>query len=70
MRPLSASRSWLLFAVTPMIFQLSALRTAVLLVVAANLVPVAVVALSEPAGILPQLLISVISCATGIWLGF
>ncbi len=62
--------TWLLFAITPMIFQLSALRTAVLLVVVTNLVPVTAVALLDPADIVPQLLISAISCAAGIWLGF
>ncbi len=62
--------TWLLFAMTPLIFQLVPLRTAVPLVVVTNLVPVAAVALLEPDAIVAQLLISTISCAAGIWMGF
>ncbi|MET0419389.1 MAG: sensor histidine kinase [Actinoplanes sp.] len=62
--------TWLLFAITPLIFMLAPLRTAVVLVVIANLVPVAAVAVLNPPEVLPQLLISAISCAAGLWLGF
>jgi signal transduction histidine kinase len=62
--------TWLLFAITPMIFLLTLLRQAVVLVVVTNLVPPVVAVFEEPALFWLNLLIAVISSAAGIWLGF
>jgi signal transduction histidine kinase len=62
--------TWLLFAVTPLIFQMVALRTAVPMVILANLVPVAAALTESLAAAGTQLAIAVISGAGGIWMGF
>ena len=61
--------TWLLFAVIPMLFEMAELRTAVALVVVANLVPVAVTARESPESLRTQLVIAVVTGAAGIWLG-
>ena len=62
--------TWLLFALTPLIFQLVALRVAIGVVVATNLVPVTVDLWAAPEMIPMDALIAVISSVGGIWLGF
>ena len=62
--------TWLLFALIPLIFQLAPLRTAIGLVVLVNLVTPAVDLVEQPSMVGGDLLISLISAATGAWLGF
>ena len=62
--------TWLLFALTPLIFQMVALRVAIGVVVATNLVPVAVDVWAAPEMLPMDVLIALISSAGGIWLGF
>jgi signal transduction histidine kinase len=62
--------TWLLFALTPLCFQLVRLRTALVMVVVINLVPVAAAATAGLAAVRMQLVIAVISASAGIWLGF
>jgi signal transduction histidine kinase len=62
--------TWLLFAITPMIFQLTSLRPAIAFVVVTNLIPPIVTVFQEPAQLGLDLLVAVISSAAGIWLGF
>lgn len=64
------SATWLLFGVIPLIFQLVRLRTAVVLVVVVNLVPVAAATTDGAAAVRMQALIALISASGGIWLGF
>ena len=62
--------TWLLFAMIPMIFQLTEMRSAIVLVVAVNLVaPIRDLFLS-PREVRADLVIAVISAAAGVWLGF
>ena len=62
--------TWLLFAMIPMIFQLVSMRPAIVLVIVVNLVtPIRDLVLS-PEETRADLVIAVISAATGIWLGF
>ena len=62
--------TWLLFAMIPMIFQLTEMRSAIVLVVAVNLVaPIRDLFLS-PQEVRADLVIAVISAAAGVWLGF
>ena len=61
--------NWLLFAVTPLIFQLVPLRTAIVMVIVTNLLPTAIDLVRAPAQVPGDLVIGVISCASGIWLG-
>jgi signal transduction histidine kinase len=62
--------TWLLFAVTPLIFQMTGMRTAIAVVVLANLVPVGADLLQNPSAVPTDLVIGAISSAAGIWLGF
>ena len=62
--------TWLLFALTPLCFQMVRLRTAMVMVVVINLVPVVAAAPDGLAAIRVQLVIAVISASAGIWLGF
>jgi len=62
--------TWLLFAFAPLIFMMVALRVAVPMLVLANLVPVAAALTDSLAAAGTQLLVSVITAAGGIWLGF
>ena len=62
--------TWLLFAMIPMIFQLAAMRRAIVLVVLVNLVTPAIDVVQSPGNLRSDLLIAVISSAAGIWLGF
>ena len=62
--------TWLLFAMIPMIFQLTEMRGAIVLVIVINLVaPIRDLFLS-PQEVRADLLIAVISAAAGVWLGF
>ncbi len=62
--------NWLLFGVTPLIFQLAALRTAAVAVVAANAVLPVSDAILRPAAVGLDIVIALISTAAGLWLGF
>ncbi|GAA0588102.1 sensor histidine kinase [Paractinoplanes ferrugineus] len=62
--------TWLLFAMTPMIFQMASLRGAIILVIVINLITPAIDVVQNPSAVKWDLLIAVISAATGIWLGF
>ncbi|MFG1991807.1 sensor histidine kinase [Actinoplanes sp. NPDC048988] len=62
--------NWLLFAIIPLIFQMVRLRAAVIAVVAIVLVPPVADLFLRPGQIIPDLIIAVISAASGIWLGF
>ena len=62
--------NWLLFAIIPLTFQMVPLRTAAITVVAVNLVPAATDAVLRPEQVPLDLVIAVISSASGIWLGF
>jgi signal transduction histidine kinase len=62
--------TWLLFAMIPMIFQLAAMRPAIVLVIAVNLITPVVDLVRSPESFKGDLIIAVISSATGIWLGF
>jgi signal transduction histidine kinase len=62
--------TWLLFAMIPMIFQLAAMRPAIVLVIVVNLVTPVIDVFQNPAAVKWDLIIAVISSATGIWLGF
>jgi signal transduction histidine kinase len=62
--------TWLLFAMIPMIFQLVSMRPAIVLVIVVNLVaPIRDLFLS-PEEVRADLVIAVISGASGVWLGF
>jgi len=62
--------TWLLFAMIPMIFQLVSMRPAIVLVIVVNLVaPIRDLFLS-PQEVRADLVIAVISGASGVWLGF
>lgn len=62
--------TWLLFAVIPLFFQLVEMRQAFVLVVLVNLVNPAVDVFEGPERLPVDLVIAVISAATGIWLGY
>ena len=63
--------TWLLFAMIPLIFQLAALRMAIVLIVVVNaLIPVLDMLTGRWDSLLMDSLIALISTATGIWLGF
>jgi len=62
--------TWFLFVVIPLIFQMTSMRRAIILVILVNLVPPAADIVNEPSMIPIDLVIGVISGATGIWLGF
>jgi signal transduction histidine kinase len=62
--------TWLLFAVIPLMFQLVSIRAAIPLVILASFVGPAVDAFQDPALVGTDLVIAVISAATGVWLGF
>jgi signal transduction histidine kinase len=62
--------TWLLFALTPLIFQMAGMRTAIAVVILANLVPVGADLLQHPSSVAGDLVIGAISSAAGIWLGF
>ncbi|MEU8656401.1 sensor histidine kinase [Actinoplanes philippinensis] len=61
--------TWLLFAVIPVIFQMVVVRLAIALVVAANLIPVAVEYYYEPGGVGMDLVIAAISTGAGLCMG-
>ena len=61
--------TWLMFAVVPMIFQVVQIRRAIPLVVAVNLLPVAVQYHHEPADIGMDLVVAAISTSAGICMG-
>jgi len=62
--------TWLLFAIIPLIFQTVSLRRSIVLVVLVNLVKPAADAVTRPAMVGADLLIGLITTATGVWLGF
>ncbi|WP_030434320.1 sensor histidine kinase [Actinoplanes subtropicus] len=62
--------SWLLFAIIPMLFMLVPIRSAIVLVIAVNLVAPLRDAILSPGYVRSDLVIALISAATGIWLGF
>ncbi|MCU7725486.1 histidine kinase [Actinoplanes sp. KI2] len=62
--------TWLLFAMIPMIFQLVALWPAIVLVLVVNLVAPARDLFLSPQDMRADLVIAVISAASGVWLGF
>jgi signal transduction histidine kinase len=62
--------TWLLFALIPLIFQLVEMGPAIVLVIVVNLVTPVIDLFQNPGAVLTDLIISVISAATGIWLGF
>jgi signal transduction histidine kinase len=62
--------TWLLFAVIPMILKLVSMRPAMVLIVLASFVDPAIDTFEEPGRVLSDLVISLISAAAGIWLGF
>ncbi|WP_433295935.1 sensor histidine kinase [Actinoplanes sp. CA-030573] len=62
--------TWLLFAMIPLIFQLVGMRVAIVLVIVVNLVTPAVDLFTAPEMLRSDLIIALISAATGIWLGF
>ncbi|MFC7275404.1 sensor histidine kinase [Paractinoplanes rhizophilus] len=62
--------TWLLFALIPMMFVLTALRTAVPLVILVNLVTPAIDVVQAPRMLPADLLIALISASAGLWLGF
>jgi signal transduction histidine kinase len=62
--------TWLLFAIIPLIFQLVSMRAALPLVVLAGFVSPAVDLFEQPGLVVKDLIISVISSAAGLWLGF
>jgi signal transduction histidine kinase len=62
--------TWLLFALTPLCFQMVRLRIAMVMVIVINLIPVAAAATESLAAVRMQLVIAVISASAGIWLGF
>ncbi|SNY56891.1 sensor histidine kinase [Paractinoplanes atraurantiacus] len=62
--------NWLLFAMIPLIFQMVHLRAAVIAIVAIVLVPPVADLFLRPQQIIADLIIAVISAASGIWLGF
>ncbi|GIM91745.1 sensor histidine kinase [Paractinoplanes toevensis] len=62
--------TWLLFAVIPLIFQLVEMRAAIALVIVVNLITPVIDIFRYPEAVLADLIVSVISAATGIWLGF
>lgn len=61
--------TWLLFAVIPVLFMLTALRTAIALVAVVNIIPVVVQFQADPDGIAVDLVIAAISTAAGICIG-
>jgi signal transduction histidine kinase len=62
--------TWLLFALIPLFFQLVPMRPAITLVVLINLVTPLVDVFEEPKLVPMDLVISTISAAAGVWLGF
>ncbi|MGX6603007.1 sensor histidine kinase [Micromonosporaceae bacterium Da 78-11] len=62
--------TWLLFAVTPLIFQLVGIRASIAAVLVVNAVPVLTGWIEDGTPNPGQILIGVISSAAGIWLGF
>ncbi len=62
--------SWLLFAVSPLIFMTVSRRAAVPLLIATSLVPVLGSVVEDPASLPGALLIAVVSGGAGIWLGW
>ncbi|MFI5893549.1 sensor histidine kinase [Actinoplanes sp. NPDC051513] len=62
--------TWLLFAMIPMIFQLTDIKKAIPLVVVVNLVTPAIDLVISPESLPGDLMIALISAAAGIWLGF
>jgi signal transduction histidine kinase len=62
--------TWLLFAMIPMIFQLTDIKKAIPLVVVVNLVTPAIDLVISPESLPADLMIALISAAAGIWLGF
>jgi signal transduction histidine kinase len=62
--------SWLLFAISPLIFTMAQIRRAVPLVIVANLVGPARDLVREPSAVPADLVIALVSSATAIWLGF
>ena len=61
--------TWLMFAVIPLIFQTLPVRTAIVLVVVANLIPVGLELWNDPGGIGIDLVIATISTGAGICMG-
>ncbi|SDT78617.1 sensor histidine kinase [Actinoplanes derwentensis] len=61
--------TWMLFAVIPIFFMTTALRTAVVLVVIVNIIPVVLELRAAPGGIALDLMIAVISTAAGVCMG-
>ncbi|WP_328460785.1 sensor histidine kinase [Actinoplanes sp. NBC_00393] len=61
--------TWLMFMVIPVFFMLVPLRTAVVLVLIANLIPVVAELRADPGGIAIDLVIAAISTAAGICIG-
>jgi len=62
--------TWLLFAVIPMIFQMTGMRRAIVLVILVNLLPAASDRFQSPEQVRGDLVIGLISASAGIWLGF
>jgi signal transduction histidine kinase len=62
--------TWLLFAVSPLIFQMVPWPAAVPLVIATNAIPVIDSAVEDPAGLPMSLIIAVVSGGGGLWLGW
>ncbi|GIF18018.1 signal transduction histidine kinase [Actinoplanes tereljensis] len=62
--------TWLLFAVIPLIFQLVEMGPAIVLVIVVNLVTPVVDLVRNPSAVLADLIVAIISAATGVWLGF
>jgi signal transduction histidine kinase len=61
--------TWLMFAVLPIFFMLVPLRRAIILVVAANAVPVLLELRADPGGIVIDLVIAAISTGAGVCIG-
>ncbi|MEU7928265.1 sensor histidine kinase [Micromonospora sp. NPDC049107] len=62
--------TWLLFAVIPLIFQLTDVRAGIVLAILANLVTPAVNLVEEPHAVPTDLLIAVITGTASIWVSF
>ncbi|MFI5930072.1 sensor histidine kinase [Micromonospora sp. NPDC051543] len=62
--------TWLLFAVIPLIFQLTDVRAGIVLAILANLVTPAVNLVEEPQAVPTDLLIAVITGTASIWVSF
>ncbi|WP_433826520.1 sensor histidine kinase [Actinoplanes sp. CA-015351] len=61
--------TWLMFAVLPIFFMMVTLRRAIVLVVAANVIPVLLELRADPGGIGIDLVIAAISTAAGVCIG-